>query len=204
MGIRILSTSKENMIVSDIHSELFKDRIVFVIGQVSSEMAEDVNSQLLYLEKLDPKAPIKMIIDSPGGSVVAGQSIQDTMDNVSCQVHTECLGMAASMGSILFMNGAKGFRLINKNSRVLLHQPLIGGHIPGQATDLEIQADSILKMRTKLFQFIADKTGKKIEQINKDCDRDFWLDAEEAVAYGCADGFVKSRKIESTSKKGSK
>ncbi len=171
----------------DIFSRLLRDRIIFVQGGVSDEMASVVTAQLLFLSNEDPKADIHMYVNSPGGSVTAGMAIYDTMQFVRPAVCTYCVGLAASMGSILLMGGAKGKRHILPNGRVLLHQPLIGGVIEGQATDLSIQAKEMLKIRKKLYKVIEDHTGQPADKVARDCERDFWLDAEEAVAYGCAD-----------------
>lgn len=171
----------------DIFSRLLRDRIIFVQGGVTDEMASLVTAQLLFLSNEDAKADIHMYINSPGGSVTAGMAIYDTMQFVRPQVATYCVGLAASMGSILLMGGAKGKRHILPNGRVLLHQPLIGGVIEGQATDLSIQAKEMLKIRKKLYKVIEDHTGQDAAKVARDCERDYWLDAEEAVAYGCAD-----------------
>jgi len=171
----------------DIFSRLLRDRIIFVQGGVTDEMASLVTAQLLFLSNEDPKADIHMYINSPGGSVTAGMAIYDTMQYVRPTVSTYCVGLAASMGSILLMGGAKGRRHILPNGRVLLHQPLIGGVIEGQATDLSIQAKEIIKLKKKLFKVIEDHTGQSAEKVARDCERDYWLDAEEALAYGCVD-----------------
>lgn len=190
----------------DIASNLLEDRKIFVTGSVSTEMSDSVNSQLLYLEKIDSSAPITLMIDSPGGSCSAGNSIVDFINTIKNPVHCEVMATAASMGSIIMAACEKGHRLVHKNARVLLHMPLIGGHgISGQETDLEIHADNIVKTRDQLFSFLAERTGQSYEKIMKDCARDFWLNSQEAINYGIADGFVKSRKetveVKKTSKK---
>ncbi len=183
----VIERTENGVFQFDIFSRLLRDRIIFVQGGVSDEMASLVTAQLLFLSNEDPKADIHMYINSPGGSVTAGMAIYDTMQFVRPTVCTYCVGLAASMGSILLMGGAKGKRHILPNGRVLLHQPLIGGVIEGQATDLSIQAKEMLKIRKKLYKVIEDHTGQSAEKVARDCERDYWLDAEEAVAYGCAD-----------------
>ncbi len=183
----VIERTENGVFQFDIFSRLLRDRIIFVQGGVSDEMASLVTAQLLFLSNEDPKADIHMYINSPGGSVTAGMAIYDTMQFVRPTVCTYCVGLAASMGSILLMGGAKGKRHILPNGRVLLHQPLIGGVIEGQATDLSIQAKEMLKIRKKLYKVIEDHTGQPADKVARDCERDYWLDAEEAVAYGCVD-----------------
>jgi ATP-dependent Clp protease protease subunit len=175
----------------DIYSRLLKDRVVFLGGGVDDDVANLVVAQMLFLSNEDPKADIHFYINSPGGSVSAGMAIYDTMQFVRCEVATYCIGMAASMGAVLLMAGANGKRHVLPNSRVLLHQPLMGGVIQGPATDLGIQAKEMLRTRDRLYKIMADHTGQPLDRITKDCERDKWLDADEAVAYGCADRVLK-------------
>ena len=171
----------------DIYSRLLKDRIVFLGGPVTDETANLIIAQLLFLSNEDPKANIHFYVNSPGGSVSAGLGIYDTMQFIRPDVATYCIGVAASMGALLLMAGTAGKRYCLPNSRVLLHQPLMGGVIEGPATDLGIQAKEMLRTRERLYKIMVEHTGQKIETIAGDCERDKWLDAEEAVAYGTAD-----------------
>ncbi len=171
----------------DIYSRLLKDRIIMLNGPVTDESSNIVIAQLLFLSNEDPKADIQFYINSPGGSISAGFGIIDTMKFLRCDVSTICIGLAASMGSALLAAGTKGKRYILANSQVMLHQPLIGGVMQGQATDLAIEARHMLRIRDRLYKMMADWTGKPFEQIVKDFDRNRWLFAEEAVEYGCAD-----------------
>ncbi|NJL32334.1 MAG: ATP-dependent Clp protease proteolytic subunit [Phycisphaerales bacterium] len=176
----------------DIYSRLLKDRVVFMGGGVSDESANLAIAQLLYLSNENAEADIHVYINSPGGSVSAGLAIYDTMQFVRPDVATYCIGMAASMGAVLMMAGTKGKRFVLPNSKVLLHQPLIGGVLEGPATDLGIQAKEMLRSRDRLYQIMADHTGKDMATIAHDCERDKWLDAQEAVDYGVADSIMKS------------
>lgn len=176
----------------DIYSRLLKDRIVFIGGPVDDDMANTVVAQLLFLSNEDPKADINVYVNSPGGSVSAGLGIYDTMQFIRCDVATYCIGMSASMGAVLLSGGAKGKRYILPNSTVLLHQPLIGGLLRGSATDLSIEAEEILRLRKRLYGILSGHTGKDIDQIEKDCDRNLWLDAEAAVEYGVADKLLSN------------
>jgi len=175
----------------DIFSRLLKDRVVFLGGGVSDESANLVIAQLLFLSNENPSADIHVYINSPGGSVSAGLAIYDTMQFVRPDVCTYCIGMAASMGAVLLMAGDKGKRHVLPNAKVLLHQPLIGGVLEGPATDLGIQAKEMLRTRERLYKIMADHTGKDLAAITHDCERDKWLDADEAVAYGVADKILK-------------
>lgn len=175
----------------DIYSRLLKDRIVMLNGPVTDDSANIVIAQLLFLSNDDPKADIQFYINSPGGSISAGMGIIDTMKFLRCDVATICIGMAASMGSALLAAGTKGKRYVLPNSQVMLHQPLIGGVMQGQATDLAIEAKHMLRIRDRLYHLMAEYTGKSFEQIVKDFDRNKWLFAEEAVEYGCADTILK-------------
>jgi ATP-dependent Clp protease protease subunit len=176
----------------DIYSRLLKDRVVFVGGGITDEMANLTIAQLLFLSNESPTADIHMYINSPGGSVSAGLAIYDTMQFVRPDVATYCIGMAASMGALLLMAGARNKRFVLPNSKVLLHQPLIGGVLEGAATDLGIQAREMLRTRDRLYKIMSEHTGKDIQTITHDCERDKWLDADEAVGYGLADQLLKS------------
>jgi ATP-dependent Clp protease protease subunit len=175
----------------DIYSRLLKDRIIFMNGPVTDDMTSIATAQLLFLSNEDPESDIHVYVNSPGGSVSAGLAIYDTMQFVRPNVATYCIGMAASMGSILLMGGEKGKRFVLPNSKVLLHQPLLGGQRMGQATDLAIEAKEMLKTRDRLYKIIQHHTGQDYDKIKEDCERDYWLDAEESVQYGCADQVLK-------------
>ena len=179
----------------DIYSRLLKDRIILLNGPVTDESAGALIAQLLFLSNDDPKTDIQFYINSPGGSVSAGFGIVDTMKHLRCDVATTCIGMAASMGSFLLAAGTKGKRFCLPNSQVMLHQPLIGGVLQGQATDLGIEAKHMLRLRDRLYKLMGDYTGKDYDTIKRDFDRNKWLFAEEAVAYGCADK-VQDRAME--------
>jgi ATP-dependent Clp protease protease subunit len=176
----------------DIFSRLLKDRIIFLGGGVNDEVANLIVAQLLFLSNEDEKSDIHFYINSPGGSISAGLAIYDTMQFIRPQVSTYCVGMAASMGAWLLAAGAKGKRFVLPNSRVLLHQPLIGGVLEGTATDLGIQAEEMVKTRKRMYEIMSEHTGQPIERISRDCDRDKWLNAEEAKEYGVVDGILKS------------
>jgi len=171
----------------DIYSRLLKDRIILLGGPVTDDSANAIIAQLLFLSNDDPKTDIQFYINSPGGSVSAGFGIIDTMKHLRCDVATTCIGMAASMGACLLAAGTKGKRSCLPNSQVMLHQPLIGGVLQGPATDLGIEAAHMLRLRDRLYKMMGDFTGKNPEIIHRDFDRNKWLFAEEAVAYGCAD-----------------
>src|SRR3954469_3948207 len=171
----------------DIYSRLLKDRIILLNGPVGDDSAGSIIAQLLFLSNDDPKTDIQFYINSPGGSVSAGLGIIDTMKHLRCDVATTCIGMAASMGACLLAAGSKGKRACLPNSQVMLHQPLIGGVLQGPATDLGIEAKHMLRLRDRLYKMLGDATGKSIETIHRDFDRNKWLFAEEAVEYGCAD-----------------
>ncbi|MCF7955918.1 MAG: ATP-dependent Clp protease proteolytic subunit [Phycisphaerae bacterium] len=175
----------------DIFSRLLKDRIIFLGGGVDDSTANLLIAQLLFLSNEDSKSDIHFYINSPGGSVTAGLAIYDTMKHLRCDVATYCVGQAASMGAVLFAGGSDKKRYILPNSRVLLHQPLISGVMQGTATDLDIEAKEILRLRERLYAILSAHSGKSAEQIEKDCDRNLWLEAEEAVKYGLADSIMK-------------
>jgi len=171
----------------DIYSRLLRDRIVFVGGQIDDAMANLVVAQLLFLSNEDPHADVHMYVNSPGGGVSAGLAVYDTMQFIRPDVATYCVGMAASMAAVLLVGGAKGKRHILPNSRVLVHQPLIQGVLTGPATELDIEAREIIRLRKRIYEILAEGTGQSAEQIEHDCDRNKWLEAEQAVAYGCVD-----------------
>src|SRR5687768_18207795 len=171
----------------DIYSRLLKDRIIILGGPVTDDSANAIIAQMLFLSNDDPKSDIQFYINSPGGSVSAGFGIIDTMRYLRCDVATTCIGMAASMGACLLASGTKGKRYCLPNSQVMLHQPLIGGVLQGPATDLGIEAKHMLRLRDRLYKMLGDATGKSMETIHRDFDRNKWLFAEEAVEYGCAD-----------------
>lgn len=171
--------------IMDLWSRLLEDRIVFVTGEIDDALANAVVAQLIYLEAKDPDKDICLYINSPGGSVTAGFAIYDTMNYIKCDVSTICLGLAASMGAFLLSSGAKGKRFALPNSEIMIHQPLGGAR--GQATDIKIVADHIMKTKAKLNQILSQNTGKPIDQIEKDTDRDNYLSAEEAKEYGLID-----------------
>jgi ATP-dependent Clp protease protease subunit len=174
----------------DIYSRLLKDRIIFVTGEVGAAMANTIVAQLLFLEKENPKADIQMFINSHGGSVTAGMAIYDTMNYIKPDVSTTAVGMAASMGSFLLAAGKKGKRFALPNSTIHMHQPLTQG-IQGQASDVKIQAEELVKTREKLNKMLAKFTGKPLAQIAKDVDRDKYFTAEEAQKYGLVDKVIK-------------
>ena len=173
----------------DIYSRLLKERIIFVTGQVEDYMANLIVAQLLFLESEDPKKDIYLYVNSPGGSVTAGLSIIDTMHHIKPDVATVCVGMAASMGSLILSQGAKGKRFTLPNSEIMIHQPSGGAY--GQASDIDITAKHILKTRDRLNKMLAKATGQKLTKIEQDVDRDFFMDAEEALTYGIVDQVYK-------------
>lgn len=169
----------------DVYSRLLKDRIVFIGTPINDEIANAIIAQLLFLQMEDSKKDISIYINSPGGSVTAGMAIYDTMNFLSCEVSTWCIGMAASMGTILLAGGTKGKRHALPNSRVMIHQP--SGGAGGQASDISIQAREIIRWRETLNEVLAEKTGQSVERIKKDSDRDYWMTAQEALDYGVID-----------------
>jgi ATP-dependent Clp protease protease subunit len=175
----------------DIYSRLLKDRIVFVVGPIDDYMANVVVAQLLFLESENPDKEISLYINSPGGIVTAGLSIYDTMQFIKPDVSTICLGQAASMGSLLLAGGAKGKRYCLPHSRIMVHQPL--GGFEGQASDIEIHAREILKVKARLNEILAKHTGQTIERIQKDSDRDNFMEAKAAVEYGLVDSVLEKR-----------
>ncbi len=175
----------------DIYSRLLEDRIIFLNGEVNSASANVVVAQLIYLEAKDPKKDISLYINSPGGSVTDGFAIFDTINYIKCDVSTICVGMAASMGAFLLSAGAKGKRYALTNSEVMIHQPL--GGTRGQATDIQIQAEHILKLKKKLTKILAENCGKDIKTVADDCERDFYMTASEAKEYGIIDKVFTKR-----------
>lgn len=175
----------------DIYSRLLKDRIVFLGEEINDATASVVVAQLLFLEAEDPGKDIHMYINSPGGSVTAGMAIYDTMNYVKCDVSTTCIGMAASMGAFLLSSGAKGKRYALPNAEVMIHQPLGGAQ--GQATEIQIAAEHILKTKKKLNEILAENSGQPVEVVEKDTDRDNWMSADEAKEYGLVDQVIKQK-----------
>lgn len=175
----------------DIYSRLLKERIIFLADEVNDQTASLVVAQLLFLESEDPNKDIQLYINSPGGSVTAGMAIYDTMNYVKCDVSTICIGLAASMGAFLLSSGAKGKRLALPNAEVMIHQP--SGGAKGQATEIQIVAENILKTKKKLNEILAANTGQTVKKIAEDTERDNFMSAEEAKAYGLIDEIVESR-----------
>ncbi len=188
----VIEQSNRGSTAYDLYSRLLEDRIIFLTGQIDDATANLVVGQLLYLETKDPTKDICLYINSPGGSVSAGMAIFDTMNYIKCDVSTICVGMAASMGAFLLAAGTKGKRICLPNSEVMIHQPLGGAQ--GQASDIKIVADHILKIKAKLNKFLAEATGKPIEVIERDTDRDNYMSAEEAKEYGLVDQVFYTRK----------
>jgi len=177
----------------DIYSRLLRERVVFLVGEVNDQTANLVVAQLLFLEAENPDKDIAFYINSPGGSVTAGMSIYDTMNYIKCDVSTMCIGQACSMGAFLLSAGAKGKRYALPNSRVMIHQPL--GGFRGQASDIEIHAKNILFMKRRLNELLAAHTGKNVDEISRDTDRDNFMSANEALAYGIIDHVQVSREV---------
>ncbi len=178
----------------DIYSRLLKDRIIFLSEDVNPTTASLVIAQMLFLESEDPDKEINFYINSPGGSVTDGLGIIDTMNYIKCPVKTICIGMAASMGALLLTSGTKGMRYATPNAEILIHQPLIGGNgISGQQTEIQIQADQMKKTRETINKIISETTGKSIEDVQKDTERDHYLTAQEALEYGLIDEIITKR-----------
>ena len=175
----------------DIFSRLLKDRIVFITGGIDDELANLVVAQMLFLSNEDPKSDVNLYVNSPGGTVSAGLAVYDTMQYLRCDVATYNVGLCASMGAIVLCGGARGKRFLLPNSRTLLHQPLIGGVMEGSATDLSIEAEEIIRLRKALYNILSSRTGKSIEEVEKDCDRNKWLDAQDTIEYGLADEILE-------------
>jgi ATP-dependent Clp protease protease subunit len=187
----------------DIFSRLLRDRIIFLAGGIDDDIANLVIAQLLFLSNEDSKTDINFYINSPGGSVTAGLAIYDTMQFLRCEVATTCVGLAASMGAWLLASGAKGKRFALPNSRIMLHQPLIGGVMQGTATDLSIEAKEMIRLRQRMYDIMSKHTGQSVEKIHKDCDRNLWLESDEAVAYGVIDRKLERQLEPPTPGKGS-
>ena len=190
----IIEERQLNVAAMDVFSRLMMDRIIFLGAPIGDDAANIVQAQLLFLESVDPEKDIQIYINSPGGSVSAGLGIYDTMQLVSPDVATICTGLAASMGAVLLAAGAAGKRSALPHSRVMIHQPL--GGVQGQASDIEITAREILRTRRELYAILAQHTGASMKKIEKDADRDYWLSAEEAKAYGLIDEVLSKRRKE--------
>ncbi len=175
----------------DIYSRLLKDRIVFIGGPIEDKSANLIIAQMLFLSNEDSKTDIHFYINSPGGSITAGLAIYDTMQFLRCEVATYCVGQAASMAALLLAGGKAGKRFLLANNRILIHQPLISGELIAPATDLEIEAKEIIRLRSRIYKILSKHTGQPEEKIEKDCDRNLWLDAEEAIKYGLADRILQ-------------
>lgn len=188
----IIEERQMNVAVMDVFSRLMMDRIIFLGVPISDDVANIIQAQLLFLDSTDSKADIQLYINSPGGSVYAGLGIYDTMQLVSSDVATICTGLAASMASVLLTAGAKGKRSALPHSRVMIHQPIGGAE--GQASDIEITAREILKLKKELYEIISAHTGKGIDKIEKDADRDYWMTAKEAKRYGMIDEILTGNK----------
>ncbi|WP_295087829.1 ATP-dependent Clp protease proteolytic subunit [Ruminococcus sp.] len=177
----------------DIYSRLLNDRIIMLSDQVNDATASVVVAQLLYLESQDSEKDISLYINSPGGSVTAGMAIYDTMNYIKCDVSTICIGMAASMGAFLLSSGANGKRIALPNSEIMIHQPLIGGGLGGQQTDIMIHAKNLERTRDRLEEIIAANTGKTVEEIHSACERDNYMTAQEALEFGLIDKVITKR-----------
>ena len=178
----------------DIFSRLLKDRIIFLSEDVNSTTASLVIAQMLFLESEDPDKEISFYINSPGGSITDGMAIVDTMNYIKCPVSTICIGLAASMGAVLLAAGTKGKRMATENSEIMIHQPLISGGLSGQATEIKIQADHMVKTREKLNKFLSERTGQSLERIEADTERDNFMTAKQALEYGLIDEILDKRK----------
>ena len=178
----------------DIFSRLLKDRIIFLSEDVNHVTASLIIAQMLFLESEDPDKEISFYINSPGGSITDGMAIVGTMNYIKCPVSTICVGLAASMGSVLLTCGAKGKRFATPNSEILIHQPLISGGLAGQTTEIKIHADHMVKTREKLNKLLSEKTGQSLEQIEKDTERDHYMTAQEALEYGLIDEIIDVRR----------
>ncbi|KOF57114.1 MULTISPECIES: ATP-dependent Clp endopeptidase proteolytic subunit ClpP [Clostridium] len=177
----------------DIYSRLLKDRIIVLSGEVNDEAASLIVAQMLFLEADNPDKDISFYINSPGGSITAGLAIYDTMNYIKSDVSTICAGLAASMASFLLAAGAKGKRFALPNSEILIHQPIVSGGMQGQATDIKIHTEWLLKIKDKMNRIYSDKTGQPLEKIEKDVERDFFMDADEAKQYGLIDEILVSK-----------
>ena len=187
----IIEERQLNVATMDVFSRLMMDRIIFLGAPVNDDVANIMQAQLLFLESSDPDKDVQIYINSPGGSVSAGLGIYETMQLVRCDVATICTGLAASMGAVLLTAGAAGKRSALPHSRVMIHQPL--GGVEGQASDIEITAREILRTKRELFDILSQHTGKSVEQIERDADRDYWMTADDARAYGLIDEVLRKR-----------
>ena len=178
----------------DIFSRLLKDRIIFLSEDVNQTTASLIVAQMLFLESEDPDKEISFYINSPGGSITDGMAIFDTMNYIKCPVTTICIGMAASMGAFLLAAGTKGKRYATPNAEIMIHQPLISGGLSGQTTEIKIHAEHLVRTREKLNRILSERTGKSLEQIEKDTERDNFMTAEQALEYGLIDGIMDVRK----------
>lgn len=185
----VIEPSHQGERAFDIYSRLLRDRIIFV-PEINQETANLIVAQLLFLQAEDSKRPIEMYINSPGGSITAGFAIIDTMKYVKPEIHTICIGVAASMGAVILSQGTKGKRFALPNSEIMIHQASTG--VEGQASNIVITAEHIIKMQNKLYKMLADSSGKKISQIEKDADRDFWMSSDAALEYGLIDEIIES------------
>ena len=188
----IIEERQLNIAQMDVFSRLMMDRIIFLGLPIDDFVANVIQAQLLYLDSADPGKDIQIYFNTPGGAVHAGLGIYDTIQYISCDVATICTGMAASMGAVLLCAGAKGKRSALRHSRIMIHQPMGGAQ--GQAADIEITAREILKLRSELYHIIADHTGKPVEKVEKDSDRDYWMTAKEAMEYGMIDEVLERTK----------
>ncbi|MDR0696273.1 MAG: ATP-dependent Clp endopeptidase proteolytic subunit ClpP [Christensenellaceae bacterium] len=188
----VIEQTNRGTMAYDLYSRLLEDRIIFLSGEINDALANIIVGQLLFLETKDPKREISLYINSPGGSVSAGFAIFDTINYIKCDVSTICVGLAASMGAFLLASGTKGKRYALPNSEIMIHQPLGGAR--GQASDIAIVAEHILKTKKKLNTILSEKTGQDVDKIEKDTDRDNYMSAEEAVAYGIVDKVFYTRK----------
>ncbi len=175
----------------DIFSRLLKDRVMFLTGNIDDEVANLVIAEMLFLSNEDPDADVHLYINSPGGSVSSVLSIYDTMQYLRCDVSTYNVGLAASMGAVILCGGTKGKRFLLPNSRTLLHKPHIGGVMEGSATEISIEAEEIIRLRKALYEILSSRTGKPLKQVEKDCDRNKWFDAQETIEYGLADTMLE-------------
>jgi ATP-dependent Clp protease protease subunit len=186
----VIETTGRGERMYDIYSRLLKDRVIFLGGGIGDDNANVIIAQMLFLSNEDPKSDIHFYINSPGGSISAGLAVYDTMQFVRPKVSTYCVGIAASMAAWLLAAGAEGQRYMLPNSRVLLHQPLIGGMMEGTATDLGIHAQEMIATRKRMYQILAEHTGQPTDRIERDCDRDKWLDADASKEYGLVDDIL--------------
>lgn len=187
----IIEERQLNIAQMDVFSRLMMDRIIFLGVPIGDDAANIIQAQLLFLESQDPTRDITLYLNTPGGSVSAGLGIYDTMQLVECNISTICTGMAASMGAVLLTSGTKGKRQALKHSRVMIHQPMGGAE--GQASDIEITAREIIRLKRELYEILAHHSGKNLKQIEKDADRDYWLTSAQAVEYGLIDGIITKR-----------